>query len=54
MDCSSVATDELIIRILKNVCERHFIIDEVHTVVTNVKSFNDDECSLLAVKYLSS
>lgn len=33
MDCSSVVTDELIIRIKKNVCERHFIIVELHSVV---------------------
>lgn len=49
-DCSSVVTDELIIRINKNVCEKHFIIVELHSVVSNVKNFNNDECSLLAVK----
>lgn len=54
LDCSSVVTDELIIRIKKKLCERHFIIVELHSVVSNIKNFNDDECSLLAVKYLSS
>lgn len=42
-------TDELIIRINKNVCERHFIIVELYSDISNVKNFNDDECSLLAV-----